>query len=77
MTHSIISELLENKSFILIISIIWGLGLASMLRSTCHNKQCKMVLYKGEDPNILEKKIFNYGTNKCYSYTPIITKCYT
>ena len=60
---------------IAIISIIWGLGLSTMFKYSCSGSKCKVILYKGPPVSEMEHTIFNYGTNKCYMYTPTIINC--
>jgi len=56
-----------NNNLKIIISIIWGLGLSMIFRLSCkHGSNCSIVNYKGPTEEE-EKKIFNYGDNKCYS----------
>lgn len=60
---------------ITIISIIWGLGLSTIFRYSCSGSKCKVLLYKGPAVNDIEQTIFNYGTNKCYKFVPVISTC--
>ena len=63
---------LENKIGKIIISIILGIGLASIFRKVCKDNNC--IVIKGPDPEIIKDKIFKYDT-KCYQYKPETTKC--
>jgi len=55
-----------------IISILLGLGLASLFRRACHDKTC----YKFEGPNIeqIKGKTFKFN-DKCYTYKAEAKTC--
>lgn len=55
-----------------IISILLGLGLASLFRRACHDRKC----YKFVGPNItqIEKKVFKFN-DKCYHFIPQAKSC--
>ena len=54
------------------ISVLLGLGLASLFRRACHDKTC----YKFVGPNIeeIEGKTFKFN-DKCYKYTAEAKSC--
>ena len=56
----------------IIMSIILGLGLATLFRKVCKDRNC--MRFEGPSINKIKGQIFKYQ-NKCYSYEPIITKC--
>lgn len=60
-----IRELLNSKLGRIFISILLGLGLATMLRSTCKEKQC--IRFKGPIISEVDEKIYKHG-EKCYQY---------
>jgi hypothetical protein len=67
-----IKDLLESKSGQIIISIILGLGLATLFRKVCSGNNC--IIIKG--PNFKEVEKYYYKVDDdCYKYTPIVTKC--
>lgn len=37
------SNILENRFFIILISMIWGFGLAILFRKTCQDNQCTII----------------------------------
>ena len=57
------------------ISIIWGLGLSTIFRYSCEGSKCKVIVYKGPPVKEIDETVFNYGTNECYKYSPIIINC--
>ena len=70
-----LENLIQSKVFTLFISIVWGLGLATLFQKTCKGKNCKIIQYKGPDTDWLNNAVFNYGTSDCYKYKPILTQC--
>jgi hypothetical protein len=68
----IVENFLSNDKGKIIISIIWGLGLAAMFRKVCKGRNC--IIIKGPKPDELENKVFRFE-NKCYIYNAMITKC--
>ena len=73
MVDSFIEQILNSQVGKYIISIIWGLALASLFYITCIN--CDLVIYKNAHPKNIIGKTYNYGTKDCYQYQPYITKC--
>ena len=68
-------DLLKTKSGKVLLSIIWGLGIAIMFKRSCDGRTCYIVEYKGPPPEDVKNNIYNYGGAKCYTYTPYITEC--
>ncbi len=56
----------------IIMSIVLGLGLATLFRKVCKDRNC--IRFEGPSINKIKGQIFKYQ-NKCYSYEPNITKC--
>ena len=61
-----------DKNSKVIISVILGLGIATLFRKACKGKNC-IAFYS---PNVkkVENKTFKHG-NKCYSYDLETTSC--
>jgi hypothetical protein len=55
-----------------IMSIILGLGLATLFRKVCKDRNC--MKFVGPPINKIKGQIFKYQ-DKCYSYEPTIIKC--
>lgn len=55
-----------------IMSILLGLGLASLFRTVCKDKNC-LIFYAPPLDDIKDKIYKNHG--KCVKYSPIATKC--
>ena len=62
----------NNKNITIVLSIIWGLGLASIFRKVCNKREC--INYKAPDPNSIINNIWKID-NKCYSFKNKNTKC--
>jgi hypothetical protein len=54
------------------LSIILGLGLATLFRKVCNEKNC--LRFNGPIISDLEGKIYKHG-NKCYKYSSNTDKC--
>lgn len=67
-----ITDLLESKAGQIIISIILGLGLATIFRKACKDNSC--VVVKGPSLKDVEKYYYKLEED-CYKYTPYATKC--
>lgn len=62
----------DTREGIIIVSIILGLGLATLFRQMCKNGKCKVITA----PPIAETEKFYYKLNNdCYKYTPHIVPC--
>jgi hypothetical protein len=67
-----IRNIIENEYTANIISIVWGLGLATIFRHSCKTRNC--IIIQGPDPN--EIKDNNYKFNdKCYKYDAYAVSC--
>lgn len=56
----------------IIISIILGLGFASLFRKACHERDC--ITFNGPIIDQVKGRVFQYG-DECYKYTPRATTC--
>jgi len=61
-----IRRLLYSDFGKIMISILLGLGLASLFRKVCNDRNC--LVFKGPKMSEISGKIFQYG-DKCYTYT--------
>ena len=68
----IFDKILNTKEGSIIISIILGLGLASLFKKVCQDNNC--VIVKSPATNNIVGKIFK-DDDKCYKYSPISTTC--
>ena len=54
------------------LSIILGLGIASLFRNVCKDKNC--IIFKAPPLDDIKDKVYKYN-NKCYKYNPVSVKC--
>lgn len=54
------------------ISILLGLGLASLFRKVCNDKNC--IVFNGPILKDFENKIYKYD-EKCYKYSTYLSPC--
>jgi len=66
-------KLFHTEKGKIILSIIIGVGIASLFRKACSDrKQC--IVFKGPNLEELNKNIYRHD-NKCYSFKEKSTKC--
>ena len=56
----------------MLMSVILGLGIASLFREVCKNKRC--IEFHAPPLEELKDKVYKFD-NKCYKYEPTQTKC--
>ncbi len=67
-----IIKLLEKKETKILISIIWGLGIACLFRKVCNDRSC--IVYKAPNPDYVKNNIWKFN-NKCYKFDTNTVKC--
>jgi len=55
-----------------IISIILGIGLSTLFRKSCENRNC--IVFRAPPMEKLEKTTYKYN-NKCYNFKETAMKC--
>lgn len=69
-----VTEIMNTSYGPMIVSVILGLGLATLFRRVCEDKQCMVV----KSPNSEEIEKYYYQVqNDCYQYTPETVECST
>lgn len=69
-----LKQLLHTQTGGYIISIVLGLGLASLFRKACQNRKC--MKFEAPSSADIEKYVYHYDDpTKCFKYDPHITKC--
>ena len=63
---------LKTQQGRIIISIIWGLGLACLFRKVCIGRDC--IVYKAPNPNLIKNNVFLHD-KKCYKFDSESTQC--
>ena len=64
-------KLLQSKTGMMLISIIWGFGLACVFRQACKDRKC--IVYSAPNLKSMKESIYKHG-NKCYKYIAETTK---
>lgn len=67
-----ITDILNSKMGQIIMSIILGLGLATIFKKVCKDNKC--IIIKGPNTKDIEKYYYKIDDN-CFRYTPYVTKC--
>ena len=65
-------KFLHSQSGKILISILWGFGLACLFRKVCRGRNC--VIYNAPNPGDIKNKTYGYN-KKCYKYVTETTKC--
>lgn len=68
----ILTDIMNNPFGRIIVSVILGLGLASLFRKVCSSKNC--IIVKGPAQNEIDKFYYKIDDD-CYKYTPYASKC--
>ncbi len=66
------TSIFENKTVIILISIIWGFGLALLFRKACQGDQCMVVRVP---PSFIANNSIIYEKNRCYQLEKYHTPC--
>lgn len=69
---SIINRITQDEKSRIILSFIWGIGLAMLFRRSCRQRQC--IILRGPKPEEMENKIYSFD-DKCYKYKAKATSC--
>lgn len=67
-----IGKLLKSKIGQIVISILLGLGLATIFRKVCKDNSCMVI--KGPSPEEVKKYVYKIDSD-CYKYTPYASAC--
>ena len=67
-----LAKFVHTKTGRYLMSIILGLGLASLFRTICKEKNC--ILFKAPPLDEMDGKVYKYQ-DKCYTYKSVSTKC--
>jgi hypothetical protein len=67
-----LTHIMDTEYGSIIISVIFGLGMASFFKKICKNGRC--VVIKGPPIKDVNKNVYRIN-EECYKYTPYATKC--
>ena len=65
-------KFLKTKQGSIALSIILGLGIASLFRQACKEPDC--IVVKSYDPETVRKTTYR-NNGKCYRFDPFVVKC--
>lgn len=65
-------EMLESKMGKIIVSILLGLGLATLFRKTCKDKKC--LIFVPPNMETMKEDVYEYN-GKCYKYKESSVTC--
>ena len=68
----LVDRLLNTEMGRVFISMLIGLGLATLFRKVCKDKNC--IVFNGPVISEIDNKVFKHGEG-CYQYTRTPTKC--
>lgn len=68
----LVGDLFKDTKGKIILSIVWGLGLAALFRKVCKGRDC--IIIKGPKPEEMHNKVFKFD-DKCYLYKAQNTSC--
>jgi len=68
----LLDKIVKTHKGRILISMIWGFGLACLFRKVCKDRTC--IVYKAPDPKTIKDKVYKYDS-KCYKYDIQTTKC--
>lgn len=67
-----IERILHGEIGKIFMSILLGLGLATLFRKVCKNRDC--IVFHAPDIKKIKNQVFKFD-DKCYTFTEKITKC--
>ena len=67
-----ISKFINSDEGSKFVSIIWGIGLATLFRHACVGRNC--IIIRGPDPNDLKNNNYKFN-KKCYKYDAYAVSC--
>ena len=68
----VVDDFINTGKGKIIISIIWGIGLATLFRKVCKGRKCLII--HGPKPEEMNNKVYKFD-NKCYLYKAQNTTC--
>lgn len=71
-----IAEFLKSRVGVILLSIIWGLGLATLFKKSCEGRNCHVIEYRGP----ISKETSGVWSadmkgNKCYKLKSYLVDC--
>ena len=67
-----ILKFIETKNGRILLSVMWGFGLACLFKKVCDDRNC--IVYKAPNVKEITNGIYKHG-DKCYKYKTENVKC--
>ena len=67
-----LGKFVHSKTGRILMSLLLGLGLASLFRKVCNERNC--IIFRGPPLSKVKEQVFKYN-NKCYKFNEQIEKC--
>ena len=68
-----LGKFVHSKTGKIMMSVLLGLGLASLFKISCKDKEC--IVFYAPPLDDFKNKIYKNNNNKCVKYNPVATKC--
>jgi len=68
----LVDDFISSDHGRIIISVIWGLGLATLFRKACKGRNC--IVIKSPNPKELKNKVYGFD-GKCFKFNSYMTSC--
>lgn len=68
----LIKRLIKDKNGRILMSILWGIGLAALFKKVCKGRDC--IVYTSSNPVRIQKIIYKHN-DKCYKYSTTFSQC--
>jgi hypothetical protein len=68
-----LGKFIHTETGRIMMSIILGLGIASLFRTVCKGDNC--IHFVAAPIEKIKEKVFNLGNGKCVNYSPVPSKC--
>lgn len=67
-----ITEIVKSRSGVIVISILWGLALATLFQKVCKGRGC--IIFNAPDVSAMKGNTFKHDS-KCYQFKPETVEC--
>ena len=67
------ANILQNRTIIILISLIWGFGLALLFRKVCQNDQCTVI--KVPPQFVKQQNVIYDKNNRCFELKKYPSQC--
>ena len=65
-------KLFDTPQGKIIISILWGLGMATLFRKVCKDN---CIIIETADPKVVQNTTYQFKENQCVKFNPTFVKC--